>query len=197
MVKFAIRNPDIPDNTLRVQDLNPQGFMINDDDSFKVDFTMFIRGELQYIDATQDLAITAFVSPNLLPANEQLKALEAVSRTKCFGNLPGNKQNGYSLRKMVIGHGSVGPPGTGKTRTAKRIILTLASLGLKVFVTAGSNKGVNNLFHPVFQATRNDQELRAWCGPIVRFSLILPNSTRRLFRPLCANKLQACPTLGT
>lgn len=229
MVKFAIRNPDNPDNRLRVQDLNLQGFVISDDDSFKADFTMFVRGELQDIDATQDLAITAFVSPNLLPVNEQLEALEAVSRTKCFGDLPGNKQKGYSLRKMVLGHGRevdpysddyfevdlrdassvdattqaeylrrieqlvpldlpqteavkkstfaipggvhlvVGPPGTGKTRTAKRIILTLASLGLKVLVTAGSNKGVDNLFHPVFEATRNDQELRAWCGPIVRF----------------------------
>lgn len=66
-------------------------------------------------------------------------------------------------------HLVVGPPGTGKTRTAKRIILTLASLGLKVLVTAGSNKGVDNLFHSVFQATKDDRVLRRWCGTILRF----------------------------
>ncbi|KAN0073983.1 hypothetical protein V8E54_007920 [Elaphomyces granulatus] len=38
-----------------------------------------------------------------------------------------------------------GPPGTGKTRTALVIILALASLNLRVLLTAGSNKGVDKL----------------------------------------------------
>ncbi|GLI81917.1 hypothetical protein PoHVEF18_010312 [Penicillium ochrochloron] len=227
-VRFAIRDPANLKTPLAKQELNLEGLVISDNDSFKADFTMFVRAELQAYEG-QDLVVTAVVTPNLLPVNEQLVALEAVGQVTCFGDMPENKKKGYSLRKLVLGHGRevdrysadyfeldlrkispieqaeqdkrlkhienlvpldtrqaeavmkstvavpggvhliVGPPGTGKTRTAKRIILTLASLGLKVLVVAGSNKGVDNLFHPLYEATKHDTDLRHWCGPVVRF----------------------------
>jgi hypothetical protein len=227
-VRFAIRDPANLETRLAKQELNLEGLVVSDNDSFKADFTMFVRAELQAYEG-QDLVVTAIVTPNLLPVNEQLVALEAVGQVTCFGDMPENKNKGYSLRKLVLGHGRevdpycpdyfelnlrdissieqakqdeylkhiekvvpldteqaqavrkstvavpggvhliVGPPGTGKTRTAKRIILTLASLGLKVLVVAGSNKGVDNLFHPLYEATKNDQRLRSWCGTVVRF----------------------------
>lgn len=75
-----------------------------------------------------------------------------------------------STTKIVCGVNLIqGPPGTGKTRTAMVIILVLASLGLKVLLAAGSNKGVDNLAEALVKALEGDSQLQAWCGQACRF----------------------------
>jgi hypothetical protein len=103
-VSFAIRDPADLERELSLPELSLKGLVISDNDSFKADFTMFVRAELRDYEG-QDLVGTAFVSPNLLPVNEQLQALEAVGQVTCFGDMPENKKQGYSLRKTVLGHG--------------------------------------------------------------------------------------------
>ncbi|PKY06173.1 P-loop containing nucleoside triphosphate hydrolase protein [Aspergillus campestris IBT 28561] len=74
-----------------------------------------------------------------------------------------------STTQIVCGVNLIqGPPGTGKTRTAMVIILVLASLGLKVLLAAGSNKGVDNLAEALVKALEGDSYLQAWCGRACR-----------------------------
>jgi hypothetical protein len=74
-----------------------------------------------------------------------------------------------STRQLIGGlHIIQGPPGTGKTHTAVAIILAVASLGLRVLLAAGSNKGVDNLTIAVTKALEKHEKLKTWCGQLAR-----------------------------
>ncbi len=75
-----------------------------------------------------------------------------------------------STRRICAGiHLIHGPPGTGKTRTALVIILTMTALDLRVLLAAGSNKGVDNLAVAFVKAISEHPKLARWCGRLVRF----------------------------
>ncbi|KUL83526.1 hypothetical protein ZTR_10541 [Talaromyces verruculosus] len=74
-----------------------------------------------------------------------------------------------SVRNIVAGINLVqGPPGTGKTHVAVAIIVTVACLGLKVLLTASSNKAVDNVACAVLRCLESDPILEAWCGVVTR-----------------------------
>jgi hypothetical protein len=85
--------------------------------------------------------------------------------------LDDKQQEGYdkSLTRMVAGLSLIlGPPGTGKTHVAVAIIVTAASLGLKVILAAGSDKAVDNLATAVLKFLDRHPQLKRWCGLLVR-----------------------------
>lgn len=45
------------------------------------------------------------MQPNVSPVDEQLKAIDQVSRATVFGDQPENFGNGFSLKKTVLAHG--------------------------------------------------------------------------------------------
>ncbi|QKX53991.1 uncharacterized protein TRUGW13939_01072 [Talaromyces rugulosus] len=72
-----------------------------------------------------------------------------------------------TTRQLIGGlHIIQGPPGTGKTHTAVAIILAVTSLGLRVLLAAGSNKGVDNLTIAVTKALEKHEKLKTWCGQL-------------------------------
>ncbi|CRG89918.1 hypothetical protein PISL3812_06957 [Talaromyces islandicus] len=74
-----------------------------------------------------------------------------------------------SLFYMVAGMSLVqGPPGTGKSHLGVAIIVTIASLGFKVLLTAGSNKAVDSLSAAVAKFLNRNPEVKTWCGKFVR-----------------------------
>jgi hypothetical protein len=74
-----------------------------------------------------------------------------------------------SLFYMIAGMSLVqGPPGTGKSHLGVAIITTVASLGFKVLLTAGSNKAVDNISAAVAKFLNRNPEVKAWCGEFVR-----------------------------
>ncbi|CAI7637547.1 unnamed protein product [Penicillium bialowiezense] len=75
-----------------------------------------------------------------------------------------------SVFQVVAGiHLVKGPPGNGKTRTTVVMILILACLGMKVLISAGSNRAVDTLLLAYHEALKEDQRLQEWCGGYCRF----------------------------
>lgn len=62
-----------------------------------------------------------------------------------------------------------GPPGNGKTRATLVMILILASLGMRVLGSAGSNYAVDTLLLPYHEDLRDDTKLRGWFEIYCRF----------------------------
>lgn len=75
-----------------------------------------------------------------------------------------------SVFKVVGGiHLVKGPPGNGKTRTTLVMLLILASLGMKVLISAGSNQAVDTILLAFHSALKSDERLQGWCGMYCRF----------------------------
>ena len=75
-----------------------------------------------------------------------------------------------SVFKVVAGiHLVKGPPGNGKTRTTLVMLLILASLEMRVLISAGSNQAVDTLLLAFHEAVKRDQRLARWCGSYCRF----------------------------
>ena len=75
-----------------------------------------------------------------------------------------------SVFKVIAGiHLVKGPPGNGKTRTTLVMLLILASLGMKVLISAGSDQAVDTLLLAFHEALKRDARLQAWCGMYCRF----------------------------
>ncbi|OJJ50613.1 hypothetical protein ASPZODRAFT_21166 [Penicilliopsis zonata CBS 506.65] len=104
-----------------------------------------------------------------LPADEKRKRLEWIAKS-----FPLDAYQSEAFRRSTTAipggvHLIKGPPGTGKTSTALVIILSLAALGIKVLVSAGSNKAVDNLTYAIYKALQKHQQLQVWCGTFCRF----------------------------
>ncbi|QKX58552.1 uncharacterized protein TRUGW13939_05677 [Talaromyces rugulosus] len=85
--------------------------------------------------------------------------------------LDDTKRQAYtsSVRTIVAGVSIIqGPPGTGKTHVAVAIVVTLASLGLKVLLAAGSNKAVDNVSTAIAKFFHKHPQLKQWCGILTR-----------------------------
>jgi hypothetical protein len=75
-----------------------------------------------------------------------------------------------SVFKVIAGiHLVKGPSGNGKTRTTLVMLLILASLGMKVLISGGSNQAVDTLLLAFHEALTRDARLRGWCGIYCRF----------------------------
>lgn len=104
------------------------------------------------------------------PLEEHVVSQRLAVLGKSF-QLDNTQQDAYmrSVRRIIAGVSLIqGPPGTGKTHVAVAIIVTLACLGLKVLLAAGSNKAVDNLSTSVAKFLKNHPELKQWCGTLAR-----------------------------
>ncbi|KAI9878183.1 MAG: hypothetical protein M1830_001618 [Pleopsidium flavum] len=80
-----------------------------------------------------------------------------------------------STMQLVAGLAVIqGAPGTGKTRVNACIAIALASVGIKVLVTAASNNGAEALLGKIVDALEENEQLKEWLD-IVHFQT--PNTT--------------------